>query len=110
MKTSGRAFTLVELLVSVSVIAVLIALLLPAVQRAREAARRIQCQANLRQIGIALGQYERAGGVSPWGGGADAEKIFSQIPSSGNRRYSLHSQILSYIEQSAMFNQINFYV
>jgi prepilin-type N-terminal cleavage/methylation domain-containing protein len=110
MKTSSRAFTLVELLVSMSVIGVLIALLLPAVQRAREAARRVQCQANLRQIGIALGQYEQAAGVFPFGVGADADKIVSQIASPGNRRYSLHSQILPYIEQSVLFNQINFYV
>jgi prepilin-type N-terminal cleavage/methylation domain-containing protein len=110
VKTSVRAFTLIELLVAVSVIAVLIALLIPAVQRAREAARRVQCQANLRQIGIALAQYEQASGVFPFGVGADADKLVSHIASPGNRRYSLHSQILPYIEQNVIFNQINFFV
>jgi prepilin-type N-terminal cleavage/methylation domain-containing protein len=110
MRSLHRAFTLIELLVSVAIIGVLIGFLLPAVQRAREAARRIGCQANLRQIGIALGQYEQAAGVFPFGVGADADKVVSQIASPGNRRYSLHSQILPYIEQSALFNQINFYV
>jgi prepilin-type N-terminal cleavage/methylation domain-containing protein len=53
-----RGFTLIELLVVIAIIAVLIALLLPAVQQAREAARRAQCKSNLKQLGIALHNYE----------------------------------------------------
>jgi prepilin-type N-terminal cleavage/methylation domain-containing protein len=110
MNARRRAFTLIELLVSVTVIGILIALLLPAVQRVREAARRMQCQANLRQLGLGLANYEATSGVYPFGVGADADNVISQIASPGNRRYSLHSQMLPYIEQKVMFDQLNFFV
>jgi len=86
-----RAFTLVELLVVIAIIGILIALLLPAVQAAREAARRMQCQNNLKQIGLAVHTFNDArGGLPPASLGGDAA--------------SLWPLLYPYIEQAALFS------
>ena len=95
------AFTLIELLVVIAIIAVLIALLLPAVQSAREAARRIQCTNNLKQIGLALHNYLTAVGVLPPG------RFNSHIAGHGNC-WGLYSQILPQLDQMAIYNSLNF--
>jgi prepilin-type N-terminal cleavage/methylation domain-containing protein len=110
MRANRRAFTLIELLVTIAIIGLLVALLLPAVQSAREAARRMKCQANLRQIGLGLQNYLTACAVFPFGVGADTDGLIATVTSPRSRRYSLHSQLLPYIEQGAVFNGINFWV
>lgn len=88
------AFTLIELLVVIAIIAILISLLLPAVQQAREAARRAQCKNNLKQMGLALHNYESTYGMFPPGGDSTS--------------FSPQARLLPYLEQSNVQNLIDF--
>ena len=93
------AFTLIELLVVIAIIAILVALLLPAVQAAREAARRSQCKNNLKQLGVALHNYEGTHATLPCGEG---------WPNGGRggRRHSPYVSLLPFIDQAAVYDQV----
>src|SRR6059036_3840499 len=103
--TGGEAgFTLIELLVVIAIIGVLIGLLMPAVQAAREAARRIQCTNNLKQLGLALHNYESVASALPppliMGGSGATVTWYGG--------WSIHGRLLPFSEQGPMFNAINF--
>ncbi|MCC7418931.1 MAG: DUF1559 domain-containing protein [Planctomycetaceae bacterium] len=103
-----RAFTLIELLVVSAVIGILIALLLPAVQVVREAARRMSCSNNLSQIGLALHNYHDSHRVLPFGCGTDYDGIVSSLGTLRDRRYSAQSQILPQLDQKNVHDRIHF--
>lgn len=111
LQRRGRAaqgFTLIELLVVIAIIAVLIALLLPAVQAAREAARRAECVNNLKQIGLAIANYESAAGCYPTGS-MTASPLY-QCSQSNAPAFSIFEFIMPYMEQQPTFNTLNFSV
>jgi prepilin-type N-terminal cleavage/methylation domain-containing protein len=98
-----RGFTLIELLVVIAIIAILIALLLPAVQQAREAARRTQCRNNLKQIGLALHNYESSFTILPAG-------VFNVGAAGPPSNASSTTMALPYFDQASAFNLFNFSV
>jgi prepilin-type N-terminal cleavage/methylation domain-containing protein/prepilin-type processing-associated H-X9-DG protein len=101
-----RGFTLIELLVVIAIIGVLIALLLPAVQKVREAANRVQCAHNLQQIGIALHNYEETYGKFPTGGEGTLW-LDSGGAISGFDTHSTWTMLLPYIEQDNVYRMFD---
>ncbi|MGI9429589.1 MAG: DUF1559 domain-containing protein [Bythopirellula sp.] len=120
IRTRSHGFTLVELLVVIAIIGVLIALLLPAVQAAREAARRTQCINNLKQMGLAAANYESARGVFPpgrlfpdWVSGGSIKGGYTNYgtipdPSDKTGWYSVHIWLLPFMEANNVYNLIDF--
>ena len=110
-RAHGRsAFTLIELLVVIAIIGMIIALLLPAVQQAREAARRTTCRNNLKQMGLAFANYEGNHQLLPPSSTSQIDfGVWSPTPTDFHL-HSWSSGILPYLDQAPLFNKINFNV
>ncbi|HEV3304477.1 MAG TPA: DUF1559 domain-containing protein [Planctomycetaceae bacterium] len=100
-RSGTQGFTIIELLIVLAIIGILIALLLPAVQAARESARRIACTNNLKQIGIALHHYESTHRCLPAAG-------YYPRRSTAPDTYSAQARLLSYVEQANLYLSIDF--
>ena len=104
-RRAGRGFTLVELLVVIAIIGVLVGLIIPAVQQAREAARRVQCKSHLKQIGIALHGYHESHTLFP--PGFVTNSVNEELDDGG---YGWTTHLLPFLDQNLLYDRVNFFI